>query len=180
MKTAQLEPPLSSLQGLGPSCDTTTPSNIHTRLLISSFPLYRPQLPRQLLFILKAAFKCPLLRKEVLSWSQTTVAPLLSIPNAYFPAGLFSIETPRASSWTTLVAQLVKIQPAMRETWVRSLGWEDPLEKGKASPSIVWRIPGLYSPWGRKESDTTERLSLSPNASPGPGRDHVLNKYHFS
>ena len=78
------------------------------------------------------------------------------------------------------MAQLVKILPAMWETWVRSLGWEDPLEKGKATPSIVWRIPGLYSPWGRKESDTTERLSLSPNASPGPGREHVLNKYHFS
>ena len=48
------------------------------------------------------------------------------------------------------------------ETWVRSLGWEDPLEKGKATQSIFW--PGefheLYSPWGRKESDTTERLSL--------------------
>ena len=128
-----MEPPLSSLQGLGPSCDTTTPSNIHTRLLISSFPLYRPQLPCQLLFILKADFKRPLLRKDVLSCSQTTVAPLLSIPNAYFPAGLFSIETHRASSWATLVAQLVKTLPAMRETCVGSLGWENPLEKGKAA-----------------------------------------------
>ena len=137
MKTAQVERPLSSLQRLGPSCDTTTPSNIHTRLLISSFPLYRPQLPRQLLFILKADFKRPLLRKEVLSCSQTRVAPLLSIPNAYFPAGLFSIETPRASSWTTLVAQLVKILPAMRETWVGSLGWEDPLEKGRAAAAAA-------------------------------------------
>ena len=51
--------------------------------------------------------------------------------------------------------------PAMRETWVRSLGWEDPLEKGKATHSsiLAWRIPWtVYSPWGRKESDTTERL----------------------
>ena len=109
MKTAQVERPLSSLQRLGPSCDTTTPSNIHTRLLISGFPLYRPQGPRQLLFILKADFKRPLLRKEVLSCSQTRVAPLLPIPNVYFPAGLFSIETHKASSWATLVAQLVKI-----------------------------------------------------------------------
>ena len=41
------------------------------------------------------------------------------------------------------VAQLVKNPPAVRETWVRCLGWEDPLEKGKAThPSILaWRIP---------------------------------------
>ena len=41
------------------------------------------------------------------------------------------------------VAQLVKNPPAMRETWVRSLGWEDPLEKGKATHSTIlaWRIP---------------------------------------
>ena len=41
-----------------------------------------------------------------------------------------------------LVAQLVKNPPAMLETWVPSLGWEDALEKGKAPPSsiLVWRI----------------------------------------
>ena len=39
--------------------------------------------------------------------------------------------------WASLVAQLVKNPPAMRETWVRSLGWEDPLEKGKATHSRV-------------------------------------------
>ena len=45
--------------------------------------------------------------------------------------------------WTFLVAQLVKNPPAMRETWVRALGWEDPLKKGKATNSIIlaWRIP---------------------------------------
>ena len=43
----------------------------------------------------------------------------------------------------SLVTQLVKNPPAMRETWVRSLGWEDPLEKGKVAHSIIlaWRIP---------------------------------------
>ena len=43
----------------------------------------------------------------------------------------------------SLVAQLIKNPPAMRETWVRSLGWEDRLEKGKATHSSVlaWRIP---------------------------------------
>ena len=41
------------------------------------------------------------------------------------------------------MAQLVKNPPAMRETWVQSLGWEDPLQKGKAPHSSVlaWRIP---------------------------------------
>ena len=59
-------------------------------------------------------------------------------------------------SWTSLVSQLVKNLPAMQETWIQSLGWEDPLEKGKATHSsiLAWRIP--YSPWGHKESDTTE------------------------
>ncbi|CAI9165373.1 unnamed protein product [Rangifer tarandus platyrhynchus] len=58
----------------------------------------------------------------------------------------------------SLIGQLVKNPPAMQETWVRSLGWEDPLKKGKATHSsiLAWRIP-----WGYKESDTTERLSLS-------------------
>ena len=43
----------------------------------------------------------------------------------------------------SLVAQLVKNPPAMWETWVQSLGWEDPLEKGKATHSsiLAWRIP---------------------------------------
>ena len=46
-------------------------------------------------------------------------------------------------NWAFLVAQLVKNLPAMWETWVRSLDWEDPLEKGKATHSsiLVWRIP---------------------------------------
>ena len=68
----------------------------------------------------------------------------------------------------SLVAQRVKRLPAMQETWVRSLGWEDPLEKEMATQSsmLAWKIPWtkepgrLYSPWGRKESDTTERLTL--------------------
>ena len=51
------------------------------------------------------------------------------------------------------MAQLVKNPPAMWETWVGSLGWEDTLEKGKASHSsiLAWRIP-----WGLKELDMTE------------------------
>ena len=45
--------------------------------------------------------------------------------------------------WASLVAQLVNNLPAMWETWVQSLGWEDPLEKGKAThfSILAWRIP---------------------------------------
>ena len=58
-----------------------------------------------------------------------------------------------------LEAHLVNNPPAMRKTWVQSLGWEDPLEKGKATHSsiLAWRIPWtIYSPWGHKESHMTE------------------------
>ena len=50
---------------------------------------------------------------------------------------------PLQDSWASLVAQLVKNPPEMRETWVGSLDWEDPLEKGKAAHSSVpaWRMP---------------------------------------
>ena len=46
-------------------------------------------------------------------------------------------------NWASLVAQLVKNLPAVQETWVQSLGWEDPLEKGKATHSsiLAWRNP---------------------------------------
>ena len=65
-------------------------------------------------------------------------------------------------SWASLVAQLVKSPPAMWETWVWTLGWEDPLEKGKVPTPVFGpgEFHGLYSPWGLKESDTTEQLSL--------------------
>ena len=55
---------------------------------------------------------------------------------------------------------MVKNPPAMQETWVQSLGWEDPLEKGMATHSSIraWRIPWTEEPgpWGRRELDTTE------------------------
>ena len=50
---------------------------------------------------------------------------------------------PLQYSWASLMAQLVKNLPAMQESWVRALGWEDSLEKGKATHSsiLAWRIP---------------------------------------
>ena len=58
--------------------------------------------------------------------------------------------------WASLVAQLVKNLPAMRETWVQSLGWEDPLEKGKATHSsiLAWRIPWTVYSMGSQKSQT--------------------------
>ena len=63
------------------------------------------------------------------------------------------------------MAQTVKSLSATQETQVQSLGWDYPLEKEMATHSnnLAWKIPwmeepGRYSPWGRKELDTTERL----------------------
>ena len=66
-----------------------------------------------------------------------------------------------------LVAQLLKNPPSVWEIWVRSLGWEDPLEKGMAAHShmLAWRMPwteepGGLHPWGHKKSDTLSRPTL--------------------
>ena len=71
-------------------------------------------------------------------------------------------------TWASLVAQTVKRLPTMQETRVQSLGWEVPLEKEMATHSsiLAWKIPWTKSPvgsspWGRKQSDTTERLQFS-------------------
>ena len=64
--------------------------------------------------------------------------------------------------WASLVVQLVRNPPAMRETWVRSLGREDPLEESMATHSsiLAWRIHvergAWWAPWDCKELDTTE------------------------
>ena len=70
---------------------------------------------------------------------------------------------PLQYSWASLVAQLVKKPPAMWETWVRPLGWEDPWRRERLPSPVFWsgEFHGLYSPWGRKELDMTEQLSLS-------------------
>ena len=72
-----------------------------------------------------------------------------SIPGSGRCAGE-GIGYPLQSSWASLVAQLVKNPPTMRETWVPSLGWENPLEKGKATHSsiLAWRIPWTVKSMG--------------------------------
>ena len=66
-------------------------------------------------------------------------------------------------SAASLVAEMVNDLPALQETWVPSLGWEDPLEKGMATHSriLAWRIPWTEEPGGLQsqgvaESDTTK------------------------
>ena len=68
--------------------------------------------------------------------------------------------------WASLVAQTVKNSPAMWETWLQSLDWEDPLEEGMATHISIpaWKIPMDRGAWwatvhGVTESDRTERLS---------------------
>ena len=90
------------------------------------------------------------------------------------------------------MAQTIKNLPAVRETWVRSLGWEDPLEEGTVNPlqySCLENPHGQrslaghgqrslagYSPWGRKESDTTERVSLTQTIQKEKKKYHLENK----
>ena len=120
-----------------------------------------------------------LLRIPWISQGWTPAADLGLIPGLGRSAGE-GIGYPLQFSWTSLVAQLVKNPPAMWETWVRSLGSEDPLEKGKATHSSIlsWRIPWTVYLWYHKESDMTEQLSLSlsywshfsPSLLPSPAR----------
>ena len=67
-----------------------------------------------------------------------------------------------SSAWAFLVAQMVKNLPAMQETWVPSLGWDDPLEKGMATHSsiLAWEIPQTEEP-GRLPSMGSQRVGHS-------------------
>ena len=81
------------------------------------------------------------------------------------------------------MAQTVKHLPAMRETWVRSLGQEDPLEKAMATHSntLAWKIPrseepGGHSPWGRRLSDVALTVTVpSPYIAPPLSLSPLVN-----
>ena len=96
-----------------------------------------------------------------------------SIPGLGKSAGE-GIVYPLQYSWISLVAQLVKNPPAVQETQLQSLAWEGPWRRERLPTPVFWpgEFHGLYSPWGLKESDRTERLSLSskmkmPTGLPG-------------
>ena len=97
---------------------------------------------------------------------QETLGLLGSIPGSGRSPGE-GIGYPLQYSWASPVAQMVKNPSAMQETWVLSLGWEDPLEKGLATHSSILCLKNPHgqrsleghSSWGRKESDTAEWLS---------------------
>ena len=82
--------------------------------------------------------------------------------------------------WASLVPQMIKNPPAMQETWVQSLGWEDPGRREQQPTPVFW--PGEfrgqrslvgYSLWGHKELDTTEWLSLLTHKH---SQENTLNK----
>ena len=79
----------------------------------------------------------------------------------------FTLQLSNLTLKQNIVAQLVKNLPAMQEMWVQSLSWEDPLERERLHTPVFrpGEFHGLYSPWGRKESDTTEWLSLTRYAN---------------
>ena len=127
----------------------------HVNFYISSVCLYKLGTEEQ-----KPIPDAPLYIREIMTnFSSLSVEFLWNVP---------TFGLPHSITWVSLVAQTVKNPPTMRETWIRSLGWEDPLEKGTATHSniLAWRIPWTEEPGRlqsgrRKESDKTERLSLS-------------------
>ena len=76
--------------------------------------------------------------KQLLICFVSLILPFLEIAHLVFCVWL----------WASVVAQMVKNLPAMWETWIPSLGWEDPLEKGTATHSsiLAWRIPWTEEP----------------------------------
>ena len=135
--------------------------SVNSKSFTSYFPIWSPFISLSSLIAMARTFKtmlndsgrcgypCPVPDLQGNSFSFTSLRIIFAVGLSYMGA--------------SLVAQLVKNLPAMRETWIQSLGWGDPLEKRKATHSsiLAWRIHGLYSPWGHKESNTTEGLSLS-------------------
>ena len=81
---------------------------------------------------------------------------------------------PLQYSWASLVAQLVKNLPAMQQTWVWSLDWEDPLEKGKAAHSsiLAWRIPWTVESMGCRvrHNWVTFTFTFQLYSWPGPSK----------
>ena len=91
--------------------------------------------------------------------SACNAGDLSLIPRSERSAGE-GIGCPLQYSWASLVAQLIKNPPTMRETWVRP--WVGKIPWRRLPTPVFWpgEFHGLYSPWGRRESDMTEEFSL--------------------
>ena len=85
---------------------------------------------------------------------------------------------PLQYSWASLVAQTVKNLPAMQETWIWSLGWEDPLEEGMATHSsiLVWKIPWTEEPGGL-QSTGLQRVGHDWVTQHSTALERYLGKY---
>ena len=107
--------------------------------------------------MLSSPQRLAMLHKAPYSWSGTPAYPTPDTPKNYLNADLSYLEG--------FPCDLAGKESACdAEDLGLILGWEDPLEKGKATHSsiLAWRIPWTVYLWGPKESDTTKRLSLSP------------------
>ena len=146
--------------------------------------------PTGLLLAFKIHLKCNILRKlprTISAVSQTSIycSPMLRWQRIHLQCRRPQFDSwvrripwrrnglPHQYSWASPVAQPVKDLPAVRETWVRSLAWEDPLEKGKASHSsiLAWRIARTVSSLGSRRAGhewaTSTSVSLRAEHSVG-------------
>ena len=118
-------------------------------------------------------FPCSSAGKE----STCNAGDLSSIPGS----GSFSgegIGYPLQYSWASLVAQTVKNPPARQETWVGSLGWEDPLEKGSFS-ILAWRIPVDRGAWQGTVHGVAESWAQLSTAQSASSRHGVVSREHL-
>ena len=150
------------------SCKTTT------LFPLNNFP--DPPTPQVLDNTILPSVSINLTTLKYLIWVKSYCICLLV---AYFAV---SVSAQTIQVWAPLVPQMVKNLPAVQETQVQSLDWEDLLKKGLATHTVF--LPGEfhgqrslvdYSPWGRKESDVTERLNTHTHIKVYPCCSMSLN-----
>ena len=157
MVKTSLSPPSRHLVILSGVNNVTSSLYIFSEIFYASISKYRASLMAQLV-------KNPPAMQETMVWLGLgrSTGERIGYPLQY--------------SWASLVAQLVKNPPAMQETWVWS--WVGKIlwrrERLPTPAFWPWKFHGLYSPWGCRESDMTEHLSLSCRYT------HIYTHTHFS
>ena len=145
---------LTRCRGCLPSCHPDPPTHSPQRSLIPPPQQDPPEgtfHPYQ--YLVPFGLPCGSAGKE----SSCNMGDLGSIPGSGRSPGE-GTGFPLQCSWTSPVAQLVKNLPAMRETWAGSWVGKIPWKRKWQSTPVFWpgECHGLYSPWGHKQSDTTE------------------------